>query len=205
MPVRTRPGRCATILVMRNGSSATRRILTWAGAVVAAVVAATMALAVPAGAHTELQATKPADGASVTAPIDEVTLTFNGPVRADGSTVTITGPGGQTVQNGPVSVIDTVVHQPVSPLRSGAYQVDWRVVAADGHALTGQFLFQVNLPPELEPTTPASTPAATDQGVPTDAAAPSDPTGWWWVAGGALAVVLGAFLLWLSRRARRPR
>jgi hypothetical protein len=49
-------------------------------------------------------------------------------------------------------VVDDVVHQPVYPLRSGSYTVEWRVVSADTHPVQGRFEFTVALPPELEPT-----------------------------------------------------
>ena len=114
----------------------------------------------PALAHAALLDTAPADGTTVTTVTTEVTLTFNEPVRATFSTVAVTGPDGVAYGDGELSVVNNVVHQPVYPLRSGDYQVAWRVVSADGHPVSGTFAFTVRLPAGQEPTvTPPATPA----------------------------------------------
>lgn len=174
-----------------------------------------LALAAPAWAHTELLSTSPADKAELTASVSEVTLTFSGPVRADGSTVTVTGPDGRSHSDGALSVVDFVVHQPVTNLTSGAYRVDWVVVAADGHAMSGQFTFQLSLP---EPTAPTTTPAPAESESTTtrptltatatldeddpDTASGSS-VGWWpWLVA---AILLLSLVIWLGVRWARRR
>jgi len=62
------------------------------GLVVAVGVTALVGLvtAAPAWAHSRLQRTNPADAATVTAPINEVVLTFNERVHGDFTTVVVT-------------------------------------------------------------------------------------------------------------------
>jgi len=197
-----------------NRTNALPRVTIALTVVVAAVVATVVAMPAPAWAHTELLGTSPADAAVQTAPVEEVTLTFSGPVRADGSSVVVTGPDGQTHSQGALSVIDFVVHQAVADLASGTYRVDWVVVAGDGHPLSGQFTFQLSLPPELEPTPSptAPSPTATSPAPPaTDTTAPASDTAagdgggsaaWWWLIA---ALVAGLFVLvyLLTRRHSR--
>jgi methionine-rich copper-binding protein CopC len=114
--------------------------------------------AAPAWAHSQLLATTPADRATVTAPISEVTLTFNEPVQQRFTVVVVNGPGGVSYSHGPVRVVDTTVHQPVKPLRSGSYTVRWRVVSADSHPVEGTFGFTVALPAQGEPSARPSVP-----------------------------------------------
>jgi methionine-rich copper-binding protein CopC len=134
--------------------------------VVLAVALATVLATPPAAwAHSRLLATTPPASATVTAPISEVTLTFNEPVQQRFSFVVVSGPGGRSYSHGPVRVVDTTVHQPVYPLKSGSYAVQWRVVSADGHPVQGRFGFTVALPTGLEPSagppSPGPSPALT--------------------------------------------
>jgi methionine-rich copper-binding protein CopC len=185
-------------------------------AVVAAVTAAIVVLATPApaAAHTVLLGTTPADGSVVTTVTTEVTLTFNEPVRADFSTVVVTGPDGRAYAAGELTAQDNVIRQPVLPLGSGRYEVAWRVVSLDGHPVSGMFSFTVQLPAELEPAEqepaeqePAEQEPAEQETVessaPPPAAADAEPGGWrlwWWVPIGAVVVALALLLVRLGRR-----
>jgi methionine-rich copper-binding protein CopC len=184
----------------------TRRRQT--AALLAVVVSSVLAIAAPAWAHTELLDTSPANQAEITAEITEVTLTFSGPVRGDGSTVTVTGPDGRSYHDGAPSVIDFVVHQPVTGLISGEYRVDWAVVAGDGHTMSGQFTFQVSLPAPPSPTEPAPTPTpetAVVSATSDDASPSMENRGWanWlpWLL--AAVLIVGLAVLYGVRRARR--
>jgi methionine-rich copper-binding protein CopC len=177
-------------------------------AAVLVLVSAVLAVPAPAWAHTELLATSPADAAVVTSPLDEVTLTFSGPVRADGSSVTVTGPDGQSHSDGAVSVIDFVVHQPVTDLASGTYQVQWQVAAGDGHPMSGQFTFELSLPAEPSPTPSPSTPNPDPTSEPTPSpgeTGETGPGGWVWaVALLAVLAVIALVVALVLRRSRRP-
>jgi methionine-rich copper-binding protein CopC len=163
-----------------------------------------------AWAHSALTATTPAASATVTEPLDEVTLTFNEHPHQRFSVVVVRGPGGVSYSDGGVRVVDATVHQAVHPLKSGRYTVGWRVVSADDHPVQGEFSFTVALPAELEPAAgpPAASTSAQGSGDGRSGAAPGSSgggmTGWGTATSGSVLVVLmvaGAVLL---RRRRRP-
>jgi copper resistance protein C len=166
-----------------------------------AVVAVAVLSAPPAAwAHSRLVQTSPATSATVTAPVSEVTLTFNEHVHQQFSVVVVRGPAGASYSDGHVRVVDDVVHQPVYPLKSGGYTVEWRVVSADAHPVQGSFGFTVTLPADLEPSAGPSSPA------PKRLTSGADDTGagsWWpWLLG---AVAVGVVATLAARYARRRR
>jgi hypothetical protein len=169
-------------------------------ALLTTTVLAAVLVAPPAGwAHSRLRASTPAASATVAAPIGEVTLTFNEPVQQRFSVVVVDGPGGLSYGHGPVRVVDTTVHQPVYPLKSGSYTVQWRVVSADSHPVEGRFGFTVALPPQLEPSARPPSPRASRL-----TAGTSDRSGsWWpWLLGSGLLMVGSVVALRLVRRRR---
>src|SRR3954465_11941257 len=113
------------------GGAAVRRV----GRSLTVVVVLAGVLLVPraAGAHSRLLQTAPAAGTTLTAPVDEVTMTFNKPIHQRVRCGVVSGPGAAPCGRGGPRVVDNVVHVPVAALRSGAYTVKWRVVSADGH------------------------------------------------------------------------
>jgi copper resistance protein C len=116
-----------------------------AGALLTAVTVATGAT--PAIAHTALEDSSPDDGARVEAAPDSIVLDFTGAVRARSSRVTVRGPGGERYESGPVSGAADKIVQALFPLgAAGGYEVIYRVVAADGHPLTGVVRFTLTRP-----------------------------------------------------------
>lgn len=154
-----------------------------------------------AAAHSRLASSNPADGATVTQQLSEVTLTFNEAVDGRFSTVVVDGPGEESFSAGALRVIDNTVHQPVRPLRSGDYRVAWRVVSADGHPITGQFAFSVALPPGAEPS---DTPTASVEPTASKDQRDEEPTGWW-IGGAAVVLLVVAGVVFLTRRRRGDR
>lgn len=145
----------------------------------------------PASAHTALSGSTPAAGTSGSAP-QEVVLAFTGEVLARLSAVTVVGPdGADHAQGAPRVRGDTLVQAVDAPLPPGAWTVSYRVVAADGHPLTGQVPFTVQGPeattapaPARSATAPtAPAPTATDPAAAAPGPAPD--------AGGVPGVVLG--------------
>jgi methionine-rich copper-binding protein CopC len=112
---------------------------------IAVLVTSLLALVVSTGvaaAHAKLESMTPADGSSMAAPPTKVVLTFNEPIGSNGTQVQVNAPSGANVASGDVQVIDNTVTQPVGAMiEPGRYQVDARVVSADGHpiAVTGSF------------------------------------------------------------------
>jgi copper transport protein len=101
----------------------------------------------PAGAHTRVVATSPADGAVVGRPPSRVVMHFdNKQVTAEGDPIRVYGPGGQRVDRGGAAVEDGATTLTVGlgsgPLPRGEYQVAYRVVSRDTHLVTGLFTFR---------------------------------------------------------------
>ena len=106
-----------------------------------------MGMAVPAHAHTELRESTPADSASLAAVPSEIRLRFSGAVELTFTTLEVVGPDGRAVAlERPRHPGDsaTVVVARLGPLgEPGTYTVRWRTAAADGHPLSGSFVFIV--------------------------------------------------------------
>ena len=167
----------------------------------------------PAAAHTQLTGSVPSAGAVVPADLSQVVLSFTSAVRADLATVVVTGPGGEAAARGAATVRGTDVVQPLTtPLPAGAWTVAYRVVAGDGHPITGTLPLTVEAAatssPAPSPTaSPASAPSAattTDVRTAIGSAPAEDEGGGVSLplvgAGGLAVVLLGGALV----RRRRP-
>lgn len=140
------------------------------------MLAAALAL-VPAGAasaHDYLISTDPTADSTVTAELDQIGLTFNNAVLdfADSTRLQVTGPDGSAThfETACASVSGTKVSAPIALGEAGVYTVVWRIVSADGHAVSDTFSFR------YEPVEGATAAEGTSSG-PTcgeGAAAPSD-------------------------------
>ena len=95
----------------------------------------------PAAAHTGLQSSTPADGETLTAAPDAISLTFSSAIASEFAQVAVTGPDGESVTSGEAAIDGAVVSQPVSTSGDGAYVVAYRVVSDDGHPVSGQLTF----------------------------------------------------------------
>ena len=182
-----------------------RRLLQ--GGVLAVVSGLVMLLAAgPALAHSRLESSDPADGASLATPPSKVTLTFNEAMTPGPgfTTITVIGPGNTAWQDGETQVSGDSVSIAVKPLGpAGVYQIGYRVVSDDGHPVSGSVSFTLTAPgpgaaaaePTVAPTT-AAAPATTSAAAPA-AAAPADSGGapvWPWIVGAVVAVGLGVVL-----------
>ena len=122
----------------------------YARAALTALVAILAALAVvpAAGAHAQLIATTPANDAVVDAAPAEVGLRFSEPVEAAFGAVRVYDARATRVDDGDVDrpssreVRAGIGHR----LGRGTYTVTWRVVSADGHPVSGAFVFHVDKP-----------------------------------------------------------
>jgi len=114
-------------------------------ALLAVVPAASLALAGPALAHTEVKSTSPARGSTAGTGIRSATVTFTGPIQR--GTLRVTGPGKVVVSVGsggrdPRKVTRLRVGLKRS-LKAGRYKARWNMVAADGHHQHGSFRFRI--------------------------------------------------------------
>ena len=138
-------------------------------AAVAAALLGTAVAAAPAWAHTRLVSSTPSAGASAEAP-GEVVLVFDDPVQPALSALSVTGADGREQAAGtPAAVGDgsTVSQALRAPLEPGTYRVAYRVLAADGHPITGAYEFTAaaSAAPTAEPA--AATPPTTPSPAPT--------------------------------------
>ena len=173
----TRPRRRATA-----AGGAARRL---AGLLAGCALAVTGALgsvvtsAAPASAHASLVRATPADGATLTSAPSQVVLQFDDPISTSFATLVVTGPDGHDVTAGKPSVSgSTLTGALEGGLPPGAYRTAFRVVSDDGHPVTGQLRFTLQLPATAAPSasTPAGPGSSTAQPSPT-AAAPTPGAG----------------------------
>lgn len=191
-----------------------------------AVALTTVALcATPAGAHTEFRGSTPPADSVVTPQLDEVVLSFTGRLRTDLSTVVLIAPDRADYRRGAPKLRGSDIVQPVRRrLPTGSWTLAYRVIAADGHPLTGTLAFTVAGPAPWPTATPrpssTSVPAALTE-VPTRTALPADPSaaaappermsptsgstdspsyGGRTAAASAVIVILGAATAWALRR-----
>src|SRR5262245_37901995 len=121
-----------------------RRVATWIGALVAALLAALVPVS-PARAHASLVKAVPADGAVVPLAPPVLTLTFNEPVSP--LAIRLIGPDGAPLT--PAAVVAenaTVTITPPPGLGQGTHVLSWRVISADGHPVGGALIFSIGAP-----------------------------------------------------------
>lgn len=186
----------------------------WVTAAALGLLAVVLLPATPAAAHAKLTGSNPQAGQMITADLPAVTLSFSGPVKAELSTIVIAGPDGVNLSNGPATVADVTLTQPVKALPPGQIKVTWRTVSADGHTIDGTFDF-TNANPgatRATPSTPSapSTPAAAAPAttapadVATDRASDSDEGGGspvvWIVVAVLVLAAAGGGAFWYRRR-----
>jgi copper resistance protein C len=169
-------------------------------AAVAAAMTGVLVTTVPAEAHTTLTSSSPAKGATVTSPA-QIRLTFADPVRFTG--VVVTDAHGGHHESGKAQAVDNHVTEAVAgPLAAGAYTVGWRVVAPDGHPVTGEFGFTVKGGGDAASSAPGSSaaPAGPVTQPATQPAEHGSSAGWWWIGLAILVVALAGGGLALARR-----
>ncbi|HEU5129967.1 MAG TPA: copper resistance protein CopC [Glycomyces sp.] len=102
-----------------------------------------LAPAAPAQAHAALLATDPADRAALDTAPDAVTLTFNESVQpVEEAMRLVDGNGEERSVPAAVSDADVVVDLP-DDLPDGPYYLNWRVISADSHPISGVLSFTV--------------------------------------------------------------
>jgi copper resistance protein C len=173
------------------------------GAAAVALVSV-LATAAPAEAHTTLVSSDPAKGATVTSP-EQIRLTYADPVRFTG-VVVLDAHGGHH-ESGKSQAVDNHVTEAVAGvLAPGVYTVGWRVVAPDGHPVTGEYRFTVRDGGSASASSSAS-PSATSPAPGTSAAQPAagseqkgSSAGWWWIGLVILVLALAGGGMAFARR-----
>ncbi|WP_336788494.1 copper resistance CopC family protein [Paenibacillus sp. MMO-177] len=122
----------------------------------------TLLLPTSAFAHTGLDSSSPAKDEKVVQKLTQIEMLFKTKIE-DLSNFTLKNEKGETL---PVSSIDVqdkkMTGKLEAPLPSGSYKIEWKIVGVDGHPITGEYSFSVELPPE---PTPSETPVQSDNGL----------------------------------------
>jgi copper transport protein len=107
--------------------------------------------AAPALAHAVLVESVPADRSALTAPPDEVRLTFSEPVEAVPGALRVFDAEAERVDLGPEVGDDPAVVAVALPpdVPDGGYVVTYRVTSADSHVIAGVLTFTVGDAPEV--------------------------------------------------------
>ncbi|MYT26909.1 transporter, partial [Streptomyces sp. SID7760] len=188
---------------MPSGTLPTRRSSALL-VLVASLFALLLGGAGPAFAHAGLSGSDPADGAVLKAGPQYVTLTFTESVGFSDDSLRVLSPKNERVNPRPAQHADgkdnTARVELSGGLPKGSYTVAWRVVSADGHPISGAFVFSVGQPSE--------TAAVVATGSPDDTAVARLHGAFRYLAYSGLALLLGAaafvLLCWPAAGAVRP-
>jgi copper resistance protein C len=111
-------------------------------------IIASLALLLPLGsvtahAHAHLDRADPQVDSTVTAAPREVSLSFTEKLEPAFSTMEVSGPSGQRVDEGKPIIDGKVMHVPLRADQPGTYRVKWHVLSVDTHTTEGAFSFRV--------------------------------------------------------------
>ncbi|GAD87040.1 MULTISPECIES: copper resistance CopC family protein [Nocardia] len=177
--------------------------------VVALLAALAVALPVgPASAHSQLDSSIPAAGASVDSPLTMIELTFNQQIGTAFATVGLTDSSGTSWAAQVSKVEGETVRVAVSPtMPPQQYTVAYRVVSDDGHPITGSYDFTYTAAPTASTgVAPADAPSNMGAGTgESSAMSPSSGELPWPLIGILIALVIGGTVVTLraSKRSQR--
>ncbi len=105
-------------------------------------LAALIAMATAALAHSKAEDTTPANGATVES-VEAIELRFDDPMRV--TAITLIGPDGELEITREIGLDPVTAFWAIPPekMPAGAYTVDWRGLSSDGHPMQGIFQFTV--------------------------------------------------------------
>lgn len=116
-------------------------------AVVAAALVPGLLAARPAFEHITMDRSVPGDGEKVAGQVTEIRLFFSGAPLLRGASVRIVNSARSLMRSSPPaadSTDDKQLFVKIEPaLPPGAYVVQWRCIADDGHVMRGDFSFEV--------------------------------------------------------------
>lgn len=107
-----------------------------------------VAFPITAGAHVALKSSSPADGETITSELNSIELTFSGEILPMSKLVITDETGVETAPLEMNAAQGTLTAKLAAPLPNGTYDVNWNIVAEDGHSLEGGIQFTVAV--ELE-------------------------------------------------------
>lgn len=97
-------------------------------------------------AHTGLESSSPKNGDIINEELKQITLTFETKIE-QGSTFELQNSNDETIPVENISLSEKqMIGNFLNPLENGEYQVNWKIIGADGHPIDGNFSFSVNVP-----------------------------------------------------------
>ena len=97
----------------------------------------------PAGAHTELVSSIPAQGDRVSQGLDRVELVFGEDLLAAGAAIAVHGPAGEEVAVGATGTSGSTAAARLTLSAPGTHTLTYRGVGGDGHVISGSLGFTV--------------------------------------------------------------
>jgi copper transport protein len=174
-----------------------RRLIGRLVAVGAASAVLALAWTTPAFAHATLEGTEPARGSTVATQPQAVVFHFSEPVEMNFSAVHVYDATGDVVDDGapvhPGGVTSDVAVGLQPRLAHGTYTATYRVISADGHPVSGGFLFSIGAAGAPPTKTVAELAGAANAGTETTTAFAVARA----VQYGAIALAVGAFVFLL--------
>jgi copper resistance protein C len=101
-----------------------------------------------ANAHTELTTSNPVTGQVVTEDLTELVLTFAGEIESLSNMKLIHG--GQEIPMNVELQDKQMIGTIPTPLENGSYVIDWSIAGEDGHVITGEIPFSVQIGGKVE-------------------------------------------------------
>lgn len=172
--------------------------------------------ATPALAHTSLNSSNPAEGATLATAPQQIELTFAEAVKLPADPVMVIGPDGTKWGAGQATAVDETVTVPVQPAGpAGQYTITWHVVSDDGDTVSGTIHFNLTAAASTPtssaaPTTTNTTTTTTASLAPTGAVvAPTSASGggfpaWAWIVIAVAIVAASTVALAVRSRRRTP-
>lgn len=155
----------------------------------------------PAGAHSFVVGSDPADGSSMATGPSSVTVTFNEPIQTGFDTLTVVGPDGNLWSTGDTRIDGAAASVDVRPLGpAGTYTIGFRVISADSHPVSGSRSFALTTAGSGTPGPPADSAAVSTTPGATGGSGGGVPA-WVFVVGAV--VVFGGGLVLALRSGRR--
>ena len=203
---------------MSNASTrGLRRLATAFAATIFALsfLTPTLFTAAPASAHTHLVKSFPSAGDRLAARPSEVVLTFNQPIQAfpGANGIVVIGPRSSHWPCGRARIDGNTLTASIGEVgRPGRYQIDYRVLGADGHPITGSVPIRIRraafTAPKASKASTASTVSAASDATAMSAFDVDPPHGlaamptWLWIA--LLAAIAAYVGVVVRRRTVRP-
>ncbi|WP_135506409.1 copper resistance CopC family protein [Roseovarius aestuariivivens] len=94
-------------------------------------------------AHSKMDATSPTDGAVLNEAPTEIAFTFSGKLRLTKVEASHSSGGAQTIDLSDHTSFTNEFTLPIDPMGPGSYDIEWRGLGTDGHAMQGSFTFNV--------------------------------------------------------------